>query len=149
MKYHFKVHQEDGGYWAQGIELTGCFTQAETVDELDHNLKKALNLYIEEPAESVDLATLPDPSIKASNDVVEVSVDPHIAFAFLVRYYRIKHGLTQQEAARMMGFDTIYSYQRLESSDCNPTLKMLSKIKKLFPELSIDYIVGIEAPLAN
>jgi len=41
-----------------------------------------------------------------------------------------------------MGFDTIYSYQRLEAKKCNPTLKIISKIKKIFPDFSIDYAVS-------
>ena len=70
MKYHFKIHKEDGGFWAQCLEL---------------------------------------------------------------------HGPTQQEAVTKMGFETIYSYQRLEAGKCNPSLKMLYRIKKVFPEFSIDY----------
>lgn len=34
------------------------------------------------------------------------------------------------------------SYQRLESKKCNPSLKILSRIKKIFPEFSIDYALG-------
>ncbi len=41
-----------------------------------------------------------------------------------------------------MGFDTIYSYQRLEERRCNPTLKIFSRIKRAFPEFSIDYALG-------
>ena len=76
-------------------------------------------------------------------NIVEVYLDPLIAFAFMVRYYRIKHGLTQQQAAKKMGFDTIYSYQRLEGKRCNPSLKIMTKIKKAFPEFSIDYAIGL------
>lgn len=143
MKYHFKVHREGNKFWAQGVELTGCFTQADTLEELQLNMQEALNLHVDEPAKSTDLAPFPDESIKLSKNVVEVPLEPHIAFAFLVRYNRIKHGLTQQEAAQQMGFETIYSYQRLESAKCNPTLKMLAKIKKLFPDFSIDYAISV------
>ena len=73
------------------------------------------NLFIEKPDNSKDLAPLPDESLKSTRSIVEVPLDPQIAFAFMVRYCRIKHGLTQQEAARKMGFDTLYSYQRLEA----------------------------------
>ena len=142
MKYHFKIHKEDNGFWAQCIELTGCITEADSMDELHRNMQEALNLYVEEVEDSKDLALLPDESIQLTRNIVEVPLDPQIAFAFMVRYCRIKHGLTQQQAAKKMGFETIYSYQRLESKRCNPSLRIITKIKQTFPEFSIDYAVS-------
>jgi antitoxin HicB len=142
MKYHFKIHKEGDGFWAQCIELSGCVTEADSMNELKKNMEEALNLYVEETEDSKELASLPDESIRLSRNVVEVPLNSQIAFAFMVRYYRIKHGLTQQQAAKQMGFDTIYSYQRLENKKCNPSLKMIAKIKKVFPEFSIDYALG-------
>ncbi len=142
MKYHFKVHKEGKYFWAQCIELEGCITQAKDMEELVDNMQEALNLYVQEPEDSKDLAALPDESIKKSKNLVEIALDPEVAFSFMVRYYRIKHGMTQKEAAKEMGFDTIYSYQRLEAKRCNPSLKIISKIKKMFPDFSIDYAVS-------
>lgn len=142
MKYHFKVHKEGSGFWAECMELSGCFTQADSMEELRDNMQEALNLYIEEPADSKRLAALPDDSILPSRTIVEVQVEPSIAFAFMVRYNRIKHGLTQQQAANLLGFEGIYSYQRLETKRCNPTLAILSKIKKAFPEFSVDFAIS-------
>ena len=142
MKYHFKVHKEGKYFWAQCIELEGCITQAKDMEELVDNMQEALNLYVQEPEDSKDLAALPDESIKKSKNLVEIALDPEVAFSFMVRYYRIKHGTTQKEAAKEMGFDTIYSYQRLEAKRCNPSLKIISKIKKMFPDFSIDYAVS-------
>ncbi len=142
MKYHFKVHKEGSGFWAECIELSGCFTQADSKEELLENMKEALNLYIEEPETSKKLAPLPDESIICSKSVVEVPVDPAIAFAFMIRYNRIKKGLTQQQAADKLGFENIYSYQRLENKKCNPTLKVIYQIKRAFPEFSIDFALG-------
>lgn len=142
MKYHFKIHKEGSGFWAECLELSGCFTEADSMEELRENMQEALNLYLDEPISSTRLATLPDDSISTSRSIVEVQVDPNTAFAFMVRHYRITHGLTQQEAAKKLGFDGLYSYQRLENKKCNPTLKMLSKIKKVFPDLSLDLALG-------
>jgi predicted RNase H-like HicB family nuclease/DNA-binding XRE family transcriptional regulator len=142
MKYHFKIHKEGKGYWAQCIELEGCVTEGDNIEELHLNMQEALNFYIEEPENSKDLADLPDDSIKPSRNVAEVALDPQVAFAFMVRYYRIKHGLTQKEAAKKMVFDTIYSYQRLEGRKCNPSLKIISRIRKVFPDFSLDYAIG-------
>ena len=137
MKYHFKVHQEEKYLWAQCVELEGCFTQAESEEELQRNMREALNLYVYEPEDSKELAPLPDESIKLSKHVVEVPVDPEIAFSFMVRYHRIHNHLTQKQAAKKMGFKSLYSYQRLEMK-CNATLDMIAKVKELFPDFSID-----------
>lgn len=142
MKYHFKIHKEGEGLWAECIELSGCFTQADSRKELFENMQEALNLYIEEPKDSKKLASLPDDSITLSRNIVEVQLDPSIAFAFMVRYNRIKSGLTQQEAADKLGFENIYSYQRLENKKCNPTLKVLSLLKKAFPNFSVDFALS-------
>ncbi|HSX04806.1 MAG TPA: type II toxin-antitoxin system HicB family antitoxin [Rhabdochlamydiaceae bacterium] len=142
MKYHFRIRKEKRGFSAQCIELEGCITEGDSFKELQKNMQEALNLYIQEPEDSEDLAPLPNESIRKSKFLVEVALDPEIAFSFLVRYYRFKHGMTQYQVAKKMGFDKIYSYQRLESKKCNPTLKMISMIKKVFPDFSIDYAVS-------
>lgn len=141
MKYHFKIHKEGKGFWAKCIELDGCYTQADSMDELNEMMREALNLYISEPEGSTDVVKLPDDSIKTSKNVVEVSVDAQVAFAFLVRYYRIKHEMTQSEVARRMGFENVNGYQRLERKKCNPNLKTISKIKAIFPEFSLDLAI--------
>lgn len=147
MKYHFKIHKENNGFWAQCLELEGCITEANSIEELHNNMQEALNLYVEEPEDSRDLAALPNDSIRPSKNIVEVAVDPQIAFAFMVRYFRIKQGLTQQQAAKKMGFDTLYSYQRLETGRCNPSLRLISKVKMAFPTLSVDFVLGTQSPL--
>lgn len=139
MKYHFKIHKERNGYWAECLELDGCVTQAKSLKELYKNMEEALNLYIEEPEDSKHLAALPDKKIKKAKKIVEVPLDPKVAFSFLVRRHRIKHRMTQKKAAIAMGFENVYSYQRLESSRCNPTLDVMFRLKKVFPEISIDY----------
>ena len=49
MVYHFKVHKESNGYWAECIELKACVTQADTYNKLLKNMEAALNLYLDEP----------------------------------------------------------------------------------------------------
>lgn len=141
MKYHFKVHKEGKVFWAKCIELDGCYTQADSMNELNEMMQEALNLYISEPENSKDIAELPNDSIKTSKNVVAVPVDSEVAFAFLVRYHRIKNGMTQSEVAKKMGFENVNGYQRLERKKCNPNLKTMSKIKAIFPEFSLDFAV--------
>jgi len=139
MRYHFKIRKEKDGYSARCIELEGCITQGDSKEELYANMQEALNLYVQEPESSTDLASFPDESIRKSKNIVEVPLDPSVAFSFLVRYYRIKHKWTQQQVAKKMGFDEVYSYQRLEAKNCNPTLRTIQMVKQTFPEFSLDF----------
>lgn len=81
MKYHFKIHKEGKGFWAQCVELSGCITEADSINELHKNMQEALNLYVGEPEDSKDLAQLPNESIRITRNIVEVTLDPQIAFA--------------------------------------------------------------------
>jgi antitoxin HicB len=138
VRYHFKVHKEGAGYWAQCIEYDGCLTQGDGRDELDHNMQEALDLILDDPPESTWIPPMPDPSIKGRN-IVEVEVDPRIALAMLIRVNRLKQGLTQREAATRLGMKHVYQYQKLESSKTsNPELGTLVKLKRLFPDFSVD-----------
>ena len=67
MHYHFKLYKEQVGYWAQCIELSGCQSQGNTLEELKINLEEALSLYLNEPGSSNVIFPLPDQTI-AGND---------------------------------------------------------------------------------
>lgn len=140
MRYHFKVHKEGAGFWAECLELPGCLTEGDSREELFENMQDALNTYIEEPKDSKYLANMPDDSITKSRSIVEVPVDPSIALAFSIRRQRIEQGFTQKETAKKLGMKDIYSYQRLEKK-CNPTFDVISKLANLFPALSLDAIL--------
>ena len=142
MKYHFKLDKETKGYSAQCVEIPGCITQGDNLKELNANMKEALEMLLDEPIGSKIVAALPDEKIRKNKKIVLVSPDPQIALAHMVRYYRIKHKMTQKQIATKMGFSDIYSYQRLETSKCNPTLKTLLKIKEILPELSFDLVMA-------
>ena len=85
MKYHFKIKKEKKGFSAQCIELIGCVTQGDDMDELHANMHEALNLYVQEPEDSRDFAELPKESIRKSKKIIEVSLDPEITFSFRIR----------------------------------------------------------------
>jgi predicted RNase H-like HicB family nuclease len=45
--YTVLVHDEDeGGYWAEVEELPGCFASGETLDELEEDVKEAIEQHI-------------------------------------------------------------------------------------------------------
>jgi antitoxin HicB len=142
MRYHFKVHQEKKVYWAECVELKGCFTQAEKKKELLKNASEALNLYLDEPESSKILFPEPKSSVKGK-DVIEVLVEPKIAFAMALRQERVRNHLTQGQVAKKLGLKNAYSYQRLENSKtANPSLLTIASIKSIFPDLNLEAIVA-------
>lgn len=108
MKYHFKIHKEGEGFWAECLEIPECVTQGDSREELFENMEDAINTYLEEPEDSQFLAPLPKRSFKKSRSVVEVTIDPSVALAFSIRRERIHKGLTQKEAAKKLGMKGLY-----------------------------------------
>lgn len=140
MKYHFKIHKEKIGYWAQCIELEGCSTQASTQEKLMANMYEALNLFLSEPENSNYIFPRPR-KIKSSSKIKEVEVDISIAVANAIRELRLKNKLTQKKMMEELGLKFLSNYQRLENpKKSNPVAKTLSILKKKFPEFSIDDI---------
>jgi predicted RNase H-like HicB family nuclease/DNA-binding XRE family transcriptional regulator len=131
MTYHFYVHEEEKGFWAECVELTGCVTQAESFDELEIQCKEALNLFLEEPNDSKIVFPLPNESIDSDTSLIKTDVDPEIALAVLLRYHRFNSKLTQKQMAEMLGMKNLYSYQRLEKRS-NPTLSIIKKYTPYF-----------------
>ncbi|RPJ09911.1 MAG: type II toxin-antitoxin system HicB family antitoxin [Spirochaetaceae bacterium] len=142
MIYHFRIHNDIDGFWAECIELPGCMTQADSLKKLHINSKEVLDLYLDEPENSRIVFPLPDESIEESDAVIGVKADSAVAFAFYLRMIRLNHKLTQRDAAKMLHFKNLYSYQRLESSKkANPELKTLEKIREVFPEFDLNLVV--------
>lgn len=139
MKYHFKIHKEGRGYWGECLELQGCLSQGSTLEELKMNLKEALDLYLDEPADS--RVVFPMPKKQRGRNIIEVEVDPRIALAFLLRMERLKRKWTQKNAAKELGIP-LYSYQKLESSrTANPEWKTLIKLCRIFPRLNLNQAI--------
>lgn len=136
MEYHFRAHKEGDGYWAACVELKGCVSQGQTLQELKRNVKEALDLYLDEPEDSRVLFPLPRRHVRGKR-IIAVPVDPQIALALLLRMERLKKGLSQKEAAVRLGVP-LYSYQRLEhAKTANPEWKTLVKLLRVFPHLML------------
>jgi predicted RNase H-like HicB family nuclease/DNA-binding XRE family transcriptional regulator len=140
MKYHFKIHTEKKGFWAECLELEGCNTQADSREELYKNCAEALNLFLEEPADSKMVFPVPDDSLDSKRNVIKIPVEPEIALAVLLRNHRLNSRMTQKQAAEMLGMKNIYSYQRLEKKS-NPTLSIINKIHAIFPDITLNYLL--------
>ena len=54
------IHEaEEGGYWAEVPALPGCYSQAETREEMEANIREAAGLYLEVRAEMEAEAEIP------------------------------------------------------------------------------------------
>lgn len=42
MVFKVIVHQDEDGFWAEVPSIKGCFTQADTMEELELNIKEAI-----------------------------------------------------------------------------------------------------------
>lgn len=141
MKYHFKTHREGHIYWAECLELESCLAQADTEVELLDSMYEALNIYLSEPDTARTIFPIPKRKIVGPN-IAEVSVDPKIAWVILLRNARLLRGWTQREAATALHIKNLYAYQKLESVKlANPELSTIVKIKSVFPELKLEWLV--------
>jgi predicted RNase H-like HicB family nuclease len=140
VRYHFRIREDARRLWAECVELEGCVTQGRNAGQLEKNMRDALNLYLEEPPGSSAVFPVPASGPFAA-DVVEVEVDPKVAFSMLVRQARLQSRMTQREAAERLGMDRLFSYQRLERRS-NPSLMTMKRVKMLFPDLSLDLVLG-------
>jgi antitoxin HicB len=141
MYYHFKIHKEKKGFWAECVEIDGIFTDGRTRDELYENMQEALNLHMSEPAGSNIVFPCARKTIKGRG-IVKVKANHSVVFANELRRLRKEKGLTQTEAKEIMGLDHLTSYQRLENpKSANPKLSTLIRIKEAFPKFPLDMLV--------
>lgn len=142
MNYHFKIHKDKTGFWAECLEIPGCLTQGDNLKELQSNMHEALSLMLDEPEDSKTIFPLPSSNFKNSKSVWEISVEPNIAFAFLLRRSRLQNGLTQVQMKEKLNFKSLFSYQKLEMSKyANPTLKSLKRIKDALPDFPFQLLL--------
>ena len=60
--YTIVVHEaEEGGYWGEILELPGCVSQGETIDEFRNNIREALEavLNLESQTPRIEIYTEP------------------------------------------------------------------------------------------
>jgi len=139
MNYHFKVHEEKTGYWAECLELKGCLTQGDSMEDLKKNMEEALYLYLDEPFGSNAAFPLPDDSIAEAPDLFSLAVDPKQAFSIILRNYRIRNRMTQAAFQHKLGMRNRNSYARLENR-ANPSLETICRIKTAFPDFPIEKV---------
>jgi len=143
MLYHFKIHKESDGHWAECLELDGCQTQANTLAELKTNMEEVLNLYLSEPQGSKLIFPMPLKKSPTGANIIKVTVDPSVAFSYLMRKTRLQKKLTLKEMAKILKYKNINTYAKLErAKTANPELKTIAKIKNTFSDFPIGLILN-------
>lgn len=61
---------EEGGYWGEILELPGCVSQGETIDELRRNIREALEAVLESESQASRIEVYLEP-ILAEKDFIE------------------------------------------------------------------------------
>ena len=61
MKFDVVLHKEENGYWAEVPALKGCYTQGESVEEIEKNIKEAITAWL-----SVDIENYGDEVISVA-----------------------------------------------------------------------------------
>jgi len=135
MEYHFKIHKEKKQYWAECVEIPYCHTIGKDLEELNKNMTEVINLVLDEPENSKVILPLPK-KVRAKN-IIAVKPDIQIAFAMILRQFRLTQGLSQRQMAQKLG-RVLSQYQKLEKSKtANPNLKTIKNLKSKFPELNL------------
>jgi predicted RNase H-like HicB family nuclease len=70
-----EVHREDGTFWAEVLELPGCFASGDTKEELEEALAEAVSLYLTNEGVTVTVQRLvldSDPQLDAGHYEAEL-----------------------------------------------------------------------------
>jgi predicted RNase H-like HicB family nuclease len=68
--YTVIVHEaEEGGYWGEVLELPGCVSQGETMDEFRHNIREALEAVLESESQAPHVQIYAEP-VLAEKDFI-------------------------------------------------------------------------------
>ena len=131
--------KEDKKYMVEFPDLAGCLTEGSTVKEALANAKEALTGYLSSIFERG--YSIPKPSMVKSRKTYLIEPEPEVATPIMLRQIRDEKNLNQTEAAKRLGI-SYQAYQRLENpSKCNPTIKTLEKVARVFEkQLTVDFV---------
>ncbi|MFC1853585.1 helix-turn-helix domain-containing protein [candidate division CSSED10-310 bacterium] len=128
MFYYAKISKEDDSYLVSFPEFENINTYGCTIDEALKNAEEALNGSIESDFERGFL--IPIPSDQTGDYYYRIYLRPHIEIA--LRLKQLRSQKTQIEIAKELGV-SYQAYQKLENPrKCNPTIKTLEKIAKIY-----------------
>lgn len=117
---------EEGGYTVEFIDLEGCITEGDTLEEALVMAREALTGWLKS-VYSREL-NIPEPSIVKGNDIYYIQPEAEIELPLMIRKLRKEKGLSQKQIADAIGVK-YQTYQRFENpGEFNATIKNLKKI---------------------
>ncbi len=54
-QFQVRVHHEDGSYWAEVMEMPGCFVSGDSIEEIREALAEAIGLYLSSENVKIDV----------------------------------------------------------------------------------------------
>ena len=143
MQYHFKYFtNNDGNYYAEGIEVKDCNAEADTLDELKEIIKDLLDLYFDEDPDSEIIFPMPLKKEIKEKNIFTVDIDPNIMLAQTLRMLRLNQKLTIEEVTNKMGYKKTWDYLKFEKNKIVPNFNTLIKLKKVYPELDLNELAS-------
>lgn len=128
MYYYALIDKEGDDFIVSFPQFEQINTYGRTMEEAIKNAEEALNGSIESDFERG--FEIKDPQEYIGKNYHKIYIKPHIEIALRLRKIRDKK--SQIELAKELGI-SYQSYQRLENPRrCNPTVKTLEKIAKIF-----------------
>ena len=131
--------KDDKSYLVEFPDLEGCLTEGSSLDEALINAKEALTGYLASVFERGYV--IPIPSKLKGKNVYPVEPEPEVSTPIMLRKIRGEKKMNQTEAAKRLGI-SYQAYQRLENpAKCNPTIKTLEKVAKVFEkQLHVEFV---------
>jgi Uncharacterized conserved protein len=124
--------KSDACYLVKFLDIPGCLTYGDTLNEAKNNAMEALTGYLE----SIDLRkiAIPTPSKLAGKNIYYIHPEIQVSFALWLKMKRAEHGFTQKDTARLLEIN-FQSYQKYENpKKTNPTLKTIAKVENVLQE---------------
>lgn len=120
----------DNSYLVEFIDLPGCITEGDTLEEAVSNGREALTGFLASLFERN--IPIPEPSTVRKKNIYLVEPEPDVAVPVMLRQLRESSKLTQSDVARVLGI-SYQAYQRLEKpGKSNPTMKTLERLARVF-----------------
>ena len=128
MFYYAKIQKEDDAYIVTFPDLPNINTFGDNLDEAIKNAEDALNGSLESDFERG--FKFIKPAKYKGDEYIKIYLYPHIEISYNLRRIRAKR--SQIDIAKKLGI-SYQAYQKLENPrKCNPTVKTLEKIAKVF-----------------
>lgn len=131
--------KKDKSYLVEFPDLEGCLSEGSTMEDALKNAKEALTGYLSSLFERG--FKIPESSRRKGKNFYMIEPESEVATPIMLRKIRDGLKMNQVEAAKKLGI-SYQAYQRLENpSRCNPTIKTLERVAKVFQkQLHVEFV---------